>query len=77
MNTASLHQRSAGVSRRQCLKGLGAGVIAIAVGAAWMAGTAIVGGVLDGGGGITRGQPPTPLRAHVPFSSRSPRRQTL
>ena len=49
MNTASLHQRSAGVSRRQCLKGLGAGVIAIAVGAAWMAGTATVGGVLDSG----------------------------
>jgi hypothetical protein len=42
MNTASLHQRSEKVSRRQFLKGLGAG--AIAVGAAWMAGAATVGG---------------------------------
>jgi hypothetical protein len=49
MNTASLHQRSEGVSRRQCLKGLGAGAMAIAVGAAWMAGTATVGGFLDSG----------------------------
>jgi hypothetical protein len=47
MHTASLHQCSARVSHRQVLRGLGAGVIA--VGVAWMVGTAAVGGFLDSG----------------------------
>ena len=45
MHTTSLHQCSARVSRRQLLKGLSAGIIA--VGVAWMAGGATVGGFLD------------------------------
>ena len=49
MHTASRHQRSAGGGRRPFLKGFSAGAIAIAVGAAWMAGTATVGGFLDSG----------------------------
>ena len=47
MHNTSHHQCSARVSRRQALKGLGAG--ALAVGAAWMAGTATVGGFLGSG----------------------------